>query len=119
MTERLKASDATIHEFYEGTVVVKEFNFECDSILNDADITLTGRYPSAGYAVNDISTALISVEEGEGSVTIKDTAPIDLATGDRLIIKPGEPYFFSVIDKLAIRYIATPAWTPSQARIIE
>jgi hypothetical protein len=117
--QHLKSHESATHEFNEGTVKVTEFNFKGDSILNDAEIVLTGRYPVEDYAVNDISTVMISVEEGEGSLTIKDTPSVALSSGDRLLIKPGEPYYFSVMGRLAIRYIATPAWTSSQARIVK
>jgi hypothetical protein len=117
--KHLKPHESTTHEFNEGAVKVTEFNFKGDSTLNDAEIVLTGRYPVEDYAANDISTVMISVEEGEGSLTIKDTPSVTLSPGDRLLIKPGEPYYFSVMDRLAIRYIATPAWTPNQARTVK
>lgn len=117
--KHLKPHESTAHEFYDGAVKVTEFNFKGDSTINDAAITLTGRYPDTGYAVNDVSTAMISVEEGEGSVTFKNTPSVPLFPGDRLLIKPGEPYYFSVLGRLAIRYIATPAWTPQQSRVVE
>lgn len=119
--KHLRVDQAQSHEFYDGTVKVNEFNFigEGGSILNDADIVLTGRYPEAGYAVNDLSTALISVESGEGDLTIKNKESRHLTAGDRILLAPGEPYFFSVIGQLTIRYIATPAWTLEQSRIIE
>lgn len=119
MTEHLRTSDAITHQYYDGVVVVEEFHFTSDTTINDARIILTGRYPATDYAVNDTSTVLISVEDGEGFITIQDAAPLLLSVGDRLLVKPGEPYFFSVDDTLIIRYIATPAWTPAQARIVE
>lgn len=116
--QHLKSHESATHEFYNGVVKVREFNFRGESTLNEAEIVLSGRYPAAGYAVNDISTAIISVEEGSGGLTIEGSPTVSLTAGDRLLIKPGEPYYFSVTRRLTIRYIATPAWTPSQARII-
>ncbi|MNQ77918.1 hypothetical protein D3C85_928120 [compost metagenome] len=116
---QLKPHEGATHEFNDGAVKVTEFNFKGDAILNDAEIVLTSRYPTADYAINDISTALISIEEGEGSLTIKDAATVALFPGDRLLIKPGEPYYFTVMGRLAIRYIATPAWTSGQARTVK
>jgi hypothetical protein len=115
----LKPHEATTHELNDGAIRVTEFNFSDDSTLNDAEIVLTGRYPVAGYTVNDISTAIISVEEGEGSLTIKGQPSAALFPGDRLLIKPGEPYYFIAMGRLAIRYIATPAWTLDQARTVQ
>lgn len=115
----LESHESTTHEFYDGAVTVREFNFKEDSTLNDAEIALSGRYPAEGYAINDISTVMISVEEGSGGLTIRDSPTVSLSIGDRLLIKPGEPYYFSVTERLVIRYIATPAWTPSQARLVD
>lgn len=117
--QHLKSQESTTHVSNDGTVTVKEFNFKGDATLNDAVIVLSGRYPITGYAVNDVSTALASVEEGTGGMTIKDGSTVTLSAGDRLLIKPGEPYYFDVIDKLVIRYTATPAWTPDRARTIQ
>lgn len=115
----INKSDTESHDYYDGAVSVTEFNFPGDTTINDAKITIKGRYPMSGYAVNDISTALVSVESGSGSITVKESNPQELKEGDRLLIKPGEPYAFYAHDALSIRYIATPAWTLSQARIIE
>lgn len=115
----LGRSEATSHSYYNDTVHVTEFDFQDDTAINDAEIILTARYPETGYAVNDISLALVSIESGEGSIVVRGFETQPLVPGDRVLIKPGEPYYFMTIEKLAIRYIATPAWTPKQARIIE
>ena len=117
--QHVKPSDAEHHEYYDGTVTVAEFNFQGNAAINTANIVLTGRYPAENYTVNNSSTALISVEAGEGTITIKDKQPKSLNPGDNLLIEPGEPYFFSVMGSLAIRYIATPAWTVEQSEIVE
>jgi hypothetical protein len=114
----IKRADAQTHNYYDGAVQVAEFHFSDSDIMNDAEITITGRYPAEGYAVNDISTALVSIESGSGIVTIKGSEPQKLEAGDRQLIKPGEPYFFMAMGELAIRYIATPAWTAEQSRVI-
>lgn len=115
----IKRAGADSHSYFEHSVRVTEFNFPDDSFINDAEITVLGRYPLAGYAVNDISVALVSIESGTGYVTIKGSNPQKLATGDRLLIKTGEPYAFTASRELNIRYIAVPAWHPSQSRIID
>lgn len=115
----VKHSEAQTHSHYDGSVLVTEFNFSGNDTMNDAEITITGRYPAEGYAVNDISSALVSIESGSGIVTVKDSEPQTLETGDRILINSGESYFFKAMGKLEIRYIATPAWTVEQSRIIE
>lgn len=117
--KHMKHIDAQTHDYYDGAVRVTEFKFSDHDIINDAQITITGRYPIAGYAVNDISTALVSVESGTGTITIKGSKPQKIEAGDRILITPGEPYSFKASSVLAIRYIATPAWTAEQSRVVE
>lgn len=115
----MKHIDSQTHDYYDGAVRVTEFKFSDSDIINDAEIIITGRYPIAGYAVNDISTALVSVESGTGTIIIKDSKPQEVKVGDRILIASGEPYSIKTRSALAIRYIATPAWTAGQSRLIE
>lgn len=115
----MKNAKAEAHSYFGGSVKVTEFNFNDDRSINDAYISIEDRYPLSGYAVNDISTALVSIESGSGLIEIMDSITTVLEVGDRLLIKPGEAYAFKESNKLAIRYIATPAWTAEQSRIIE
>ena len=116
--DHIKKAEAQTHSFFDGAVSVNEYNFQ-DTSLNDADIVITGRYPLEGYAINDVSTALVSVESGSGSIDIIGSDAQNLEVGDRLLIKAGDAYAFTAFGKLALRYIATPAWTADQARIVE
>lgn len=115
--EYIRKSEGEPHSFFDNAVTVNEYNFQ-DNTINDAEINIAGRYPLEGYAVNDESLALVSVESGVGSIVILGSETRDIEAGDRMVIKPGEPYAISALGNLAIRYIATPAWTPSQARIV-
>ena len=118
--KHIKASEAEYHEYFDGVVKVNEFNFsDIDGVINDADIALTGRYPESGYTMNTVSTIVVRVQDGEGELIIKDGDTAHLNPGDRVTIKPGEPYYFSVIGKLVLNYLATPAWTPEQTKSVE
>lgn len=112
-------SDSQSHSYNKDKVRVTEFNFSNNNIMNDAEIIIRGRYPKEGYILNEISTALVSVESGSATFTLKDQKSQQIRTGDRLLIKPGEPYVFNTDNELLIRYIATPAWSAQQSRIIE
>jgi hypothetical protein len=114
----VKSSDSHAHTYNDGAVQVVEFNFKDSGLLNDAAITVKGRYPAEGYAVNDISLALISVESGSASFALKNQDQRRVEAGDRVLINPGEPYAFTADDSFSIRYIATPAWKAEQFRII-
>ncbi len=115
----IQYADATVHDYNDGAVHVTEFNFSSNDKMNDAEITISGRYPSKGYAVNDISHAIVSVESGSARFTIKDKQAQELRVGDRVFIDTGEPYCFEATDELAIRYVASPAWSAKQSRIID
>jgi mannose-6-phosphate isomerase-like protein (cupin superfamily) len=116
--EYLQKSAGESHSFFDDAVIVNEYNFD-NKTINDAEINITGRYPLSGYAVNDESLALVSVESGAGSITIIGSEARNIKAGDRMVIIPGEPYALTALGNLAIRYIATPAWTASQARVVE
>ncbi len=116
--DHLRKSDASTHDYDNGAVKVTEFNFEGEAGINDAIIILVDRYPHEGYSVNDISLALLSVESGAGTLILKGLEPQPLEVGDRLLIHPGEAYALQPLGELSIRYIAAPAWTPAQSRII-
>lgn len=102
----------------DGGLLIQEYDFE-NSMLNVARITISGRYPAEGYVANRMCTALVSVEEGAGSITIKNKPTVDLTPGDHILIQPGEPYCFLSLGDLAIRYISTPAWRANQVDSVE
>lgn len=103
----------------DGKLLIQEYDFE-SSMVNVARITIEGgRYPEEGFVTNRMCTALVSVEEGTGSITIKNKPTVDLAPGDHILIQPGEPYCFLSLGDLAIRYISTPAWRASQVDSVE
>lgn len=97
---------------------VKEYDFE-DPTINSASIVIDGRYPLEGYAANSVCTALVIVESGAGSITIKDQPTVNLAPGDHLLVQPHEAYYFLPLGELVIRYISTPAWTVGQSYTVE
>lgn len=97
---------------------VKEYDFE-DPTVNSASIVIDGRYPLEGYAANRLCTALVIVESGTGSITVKDRPSVNLAPGDHLLLQPNEAYYFLPLGKLGIRYISTPAWTVDQSYTVE
>lgn len=82
------------------------------SVINGALITIAGRYPESGWALNTHSTSLIHVTKG-GGVALFDRNSIDLASDDELLIEPDEKYAFE--GDMTILYVATPAWTTDQA----
>jgi mannose-6-phosphate isomerase-like protein (cupin superfamily) len=94
--------------------VAYEYDMSADSV-NGAVIEISGRYPDTGWALNTVCTSLVYIIEGLGTVE-GDRGVRELASGDQLLIAPGEKYSFDGTMKLL--YVATPTWTLEQAKHI-
>lgn len=89
--------------------------------LNDKDINLsmakiTGRYPTAGYCVNEECKELVYVLDGSGSLNEKDYN-ISFEKGDVILIDKGEVYYWE--GNCEILMPCVPAWYPEQHKLIE
>lgn len=98
------------------TCTVYEYAFG-DADINGALGVVNGRYPVAGWAVNEVCKELVFVVSGEGSLhTRSQNQP--LAAGDSALILPGEAYYFAGKD-LTIFMPCTPAWHPEQHKALD
>ena len=79
--------------------------------------TITGRFPDKGYAMNEVSKELIYVIEGKCTIYIENEI-VNLAVGDSILINPKELYYWET-DYCKVSMACTPAWSPSQHKIIE
>jgi mannose-6-phosphate isomerase-like protein (cupin superfamily) len=87
-----------------------------DPDINGAVITLNGRYPENGCAVNEISKEMAYVIKGSGRVAIENKEfPIN--EGDIILIDPGEKYFWQ--GNMELFMPCTPAWSPNQHKIVK
>lgn len=84
-----------------------------DADINVAHITLSGRYPDSGWAVNTVSKECCYITRGSGTLTVEDSV-FELEEGDACIIEAGERYFWEADMTLVIA--STPPWTKEQAR---
>ena len=107
----LRNTEATAHR-NTGACVAYEYPMPTNA-LNAAVIELSGRYPDEGWIANSSVTSLVHVIHGNGSIANKQNVT-ELATGDQVLIPPNEDYFFDGSMKLL--YVATPSWTPEQAK---
>ncbi|HSX28506.1 MAG TPA: AraC family ligand binding domain-containing protein [Candidatus Saccharimonadales bacterium] len=82
-----------------------------DKDINGAVITLNGRYPEKGYAMNEVCKELVYVVEGTGQLTVGDETQT-LQQGDLALLLPGEKYFFE--GELTMFMPCSPAWYPEQ-----
>lgn len=96
----------------EGGVI----EYDGDPDINLARITLSGRYPEHGWALNTESKMLCYVVEGSGSLYFDDSS-FELDAGDVCIIETNEKYYWDADMTLLIA--STPAWTKKQTRTLE
>src|SRR5688572_9134060 len=82
-----------------------------DSAINGAVVEMEGRYPDKGLVVNHDVTEMLYILDGSGKVIVNgDEQP--LHSGDVVIIKPGERYWYE--GTLKVFAACTPPWTPEQ-----
>ena len=88
-----------------------EYDFKNENDLNIAGITLDGRYPDNGYALNTVSKELMYVTHGHGTLFTSDKN-VTLNQGDAVLIQPHERYYLEGTLELVIS--SSPAWRPEQ-----
>jgi mannose-6-phosphate isomerase-like protein (cupin superfamily) len=85
---------------------------------NISEITLTGRYPEKGRAMNLKSEMIVYVLKG--TVTfIKDGTKKKLTKGSVLLVPPKQPYFWVPNPRVTFLVFSTPAWTLKQHKNVE
>jgi len=84
--------------------------------LSGATAIINGRYPEAGWAMNEMSQEMVYVISGTGSLTTKQQT-IGLRQGDVALLEINEPYYFEGVE-LQVFLPTTPAWTPEQHKIV-
>lgn len=84
--------------------------------MNLALIQLDGRYPKAGYTLNQEAEALVQIVRGSGALHLKNGSSTALSQGDQVYLAKNEAYSFE--GKLELLYAATPKWTPEQTKHI-
>jgi hypothetical protein len=115
-TVSMKLSKATDRKAHKNNPTTTAYEYNTGSTaINGAVITINGRYPESGRALNTLSTSLVHVMLGNG-VALFEGMSVELATDDELLIEPHESYAFE--GNMTILYVATPAWTAEQAEHI-
>lgn len=83
--------------------------------INIAVVTISGRYPTSGWAMNEKCTMMAFILKGKGSLFIEDRA-VGLSENDGALILPGEKYAWE--GEMTILLPATPAWYPEQYKVL-
>lgn len=86
--------------------------------LNVAEITLTKRYPSQGFAKNTKSTMVVKVLEGE-VLFVGEDENILLPKGSVLLVETNKKYAWEPQSSVVLYIVSTPPWTPEQAETIK
>jgi hypothetical protein len=113
MVKVLKKTDAIRHE-NTSSCVAYEYNQPTNE-LDAAVITLSGRYPENGWVLNTACTSLVHVVSGRGHVYFAGSE-VELAEDHQVLIERGEKY--ALEGEMKLLFIASPKWTPEQAKSI-
>jgi mannose-6-phosphate isomerase-like protein (cupin superfamily) len=112
--EFIKKEDAVRFE-NSPVCIATEYKFSGEEDMNIASITLDGRYPEKGHALNTVSKELVYIKSGQGMLATI-TRRVHLSTGDVVLIQPNEQYYFEGTLELIIS--SSPTWHPEQYRNI-
>jgi len=93
------------------------YDFGGIGVIDGADISIHGRYPENGFAVNAKSDLVIRIISGSGKLITGDCEAI-LSPGDVAFIERAEAYCFEG-KNLELFMACTPAWSPKQYRVMK
>jgi mannose-6-phosphate isomerase class I len=111
--QHIKKHDVVkVHNSSAATVF--EYHTQSQTV-SGATSEISGRYPEAGFAVNDRSHELVYVISGSGKL-ISPEETVTFSTGDVLLIENKE--LFAWEGNFTIFMATTPTFDPNQHRII-
>jgi len=87
---------------------------DCD--INGAVISLSGRYPDKGWAINEICKEMGYIVSGSGKLVVEGKE-YELSAGDLVLINPGEKFYWE--GNMEIFMPCTPAWDSGQYKFID
>lgn len=111
--EYVAREDAVSHEMASCTVY--EYAMESGE-MNIGVAEIRGRYPEAGYAVNQECCEMGYVLRGSGRLVTEEREVV-LGEGDVVSLPRGEKYYWE--GELTVVLPAAPAWHPAQHAIVE
>ena len=85
--------------------------------LDMAEITISGRYPESGWAVNREVHEMVHVKIGQGSLAIRGETETQLTARDIVSIAPCQAFAWS--GDMTIVMACSPAFSAEQYEIIE
>lgn len=92
----------------EGVVYTAEY-----APLDIATLSITGRYPEGGWAMNEVSHEMVFVQRGLGWLALRDQGKlINLKEGDGVYVPAGERFAWG--GDMAIVMACYPPFSPDQ-----
>ncbi len=88
-----------------------------DPSLDLAAITITGRYPESGWAMNEVVREMVYIESGTGELLYETGETTSLKLGDVVTIDSGT--WFAWNGDMKIIMACQPAFHPNQYKIKE
>lgn len=82
-----------------------------------AEITITGRYPEEGWAVNHEAHESVRVHRGVGALAVQGSSEVRLLQGDVVHVPPETPFVWS--GDMILHMTCTPPFSTDQYEIIE
>jgi mannose-6-phosphate isomerase-like protein (cupin superfamily) len=114
--QRIQKSGAT--KFTNGaTCEGTEYSFS-DKAMNIAFVTVEGRYPESGYAMNEICKEMAYIVSGTGKLCGANGSELPVAAGDSVFVAPGEKYFWEG-EALKMVMPCAPAFYPEQHKHLQ
>lgn len=102
---------------YSNSANCNGFEFDLgDKNLDGAVVTVNGRYPDKGRAINEECKEIAYIIDGSGQVVIEEK-PFDIRKEDLIVIDKGERYYWDGNFKLFVYY--SPAWSPEQHKAVD
>ena len=104
------------HE-YSNSANCSGFEFDLgDSNLDGAVVSVVGKYPVKGWAVNEECKEVVYVIAGKGKVVIEGQS-FEIKNEDMIVIDKGERFYWDGNLKLFI--YCTPAWSLKQHKQVD
>ena len=103
---KIQATQSTL--FYE--------YFANDKTMGGALITINGRYPDHGFALNQICKELAYIIKGTGTLATENSIA-NFTEGDSLFIPPNEKFVWE--GSFTMYVVTTPAFDPKQHILVQ
>jgi mannose-6-phosphate isomerase-like protein (cupin superfamily) len=84
--------------------------------INGSVISVNGRYPESGYAVNEVCKEVVYITKGSGKLVLEDGSMTDFEAGDSLFVDANEKYFWE--GKFESYMACSPAFYPEQHKVL-